>query len=96
MQTPEIIAVVGHVYASAVDRWRSGELDQMELSVIAIEIVGRLLISGYDHPNRDPSAASFWNLTIQHLSAFIPLLHSITPEVSRTLQEQRSSSSGCN
>lgn len=80
--TPEIIAVVGDIYARAVERWRNGELEQMELSIIAIELAGRLLIAGYDHPNRDPTAASFWSLTIDHLAAFMPLLHSITQEVS--------------
>lgn len=81
--TPEIIAVVGDLYARAVERWRDGsELEQMELSLIAIELAGRLLISGYEHPNRDATAASFWSLTIDHLTAFIPLLNSINPEVS--------------
>lgn len=79
---PEIIAVVGDIYARTVERWRNGEIDQMEVSLLAIELLGRLLIAGYEHPNRDATAASFWSLTIEHLAAFIPLLNSITPEVS--------------
>lgn len=82
--TPEIIAVVGDMYARAVETWRGGsDIEQMESSLIAIELAGRLLIAGYEHPNRDATAASFWSLTIDHLAAFIPLLHSINSEVSQ-------------
>lgn len=82
---PEIIAVVGDIYARAVESWRNGgETEQMELSLIAVELAGRLLITGFENPNRDSTAASFWSLTIDHLTAFIPLLHSINPDVSRS------------
>lgn len=85
--TPEIIAVVGDLYAQSVDRWRNGEIAHRALSTLAVELLGRLMIVGYEHPNRDPTAISFWKLSLQHLAAFMPLLSSISPDTPTMFDE---------
>lgn len=88
--TPEIVAVVGHVYAGLVDRWRSSpNAEDMQQSLLAIKLLRRLLISGYEHPNRDSDVVAFWNLSIQQLDFFLQMLGSaagqLPPEISTLL-----------
>ena len=75
--TPEIVHVLGILYATAVETWRSGYSDDTEMlmqqSLLAMKILRRLLISGYEHPNRDTDVIAIWTLTQQHLAAFVQL-----------------------
>lgn len=74
--TPEIVSVVGNAYAALVDRWRpSPNADDMHQSLLAIKLLRRLLISGYEHPNRDADVVSFWNLSFQHLDVFLQMFN---------------------
>ncbi|KAK4626424.1 Importin-11 [Fulvia fulva] len=72
--TPEILAVVGGIYARTVDAWQhKPTAEDMEYGLLAIKALRRLLIFGYEHPNRDADVVSFWTLTLHHLSSFISL-----------------------
>lgn len=74
--TPQILAVVGNVYAQLVRQWQvSPNSDQMNQSLLAIKMLRRLLISGYDFPNRDANVTSFWSLSLQQLDAFLQMLN---------------------
>jgi hypothetical protein len=80
--TPEVIQVVGQQYVEYVRRWqhflnedpsKPGITAALQGSLLCIKILRRLLISGYEHPNRDSDVVSFWGLTIQNLSSFMQL-----------------------
>ncbi|KAK4504389.1 hypothetical protein PRZ48_005305 [Zasmidium cellare] len=74
--TPEIIAVVGNVYADLVERWRPApNTDDMQQSLLAIKLLRRLLISGYEHPIRDSDVVGFWNLSLQQLDTFLQMFN---------------------
>ncbi|SMR41431.1 unnamed protein product [Zymoseptoria tritici ST99CH_1E4] len=86
--TPEIVAVVGERYAAIVERWRNGpNHDDMTQSLLAIKLLRRLLISGYENPNRDSTVASFWTLSLEHLGSFIPLLADTTLQSSQDMHQ---------
>lgn len=69
--------MVGNVYAALVEKWRgSPSVHDMQQSLLAIKLVRRLLISGYDHPNRDADVVSFWNLSLQQLDIFLQMFNS--------------------
>ncbi|USW48997.1 Putative importin-beta domain, armadillo-like helical, exportin-1/Importin-beta [Septoria linicola] len=73
--TPEIVSVVGNVYAQLISSWRSSmDQDSMQQSLLAIKLLRRLLVSGYEHPSRDADVTAFWNLSLEHLAAFLPLV----------------------
>ncbi|EME46887.1 hypothetical protein DOTSEDRAFT_126805 [Dothistroma septosporum NZE10] len=75
--TPEILAVVGGIYARSVETWlQHPTVEDMQRSLLATKALRRLLISGYEHPNRDADVVSFWSLSLQHLRSFMPLLDS--------------------
>jgi len=78
--TPEIVHVLGGLYADTVTFWRKklqeGAVEPdvvsvMRLSLLNVKVLRRLLVSGYEHPNRDNDVVSFWNLAQQQLGALI-------------------------
>lgn len=75
--TPEIVRVLGSLYANVVQSWRSEDCQDRETlmyeSLLALKVLRRLLISGYEHPNRDSEVATLWTLTQEHLGAFMQL-----------------------
>ena len=75
--TPEIVHVLGTLYASLVDSWRSSyspdSVMHMEQSLLAMKVLRRLLVFGYEHPNRDNEVSALWALTQQQLAAFMQL-----------------------
>ncbi|KAM3420367.1 hypothetical protein BST61_g3648 [Cercospora zeina] len=81
--TPEIVSVVGNVYARLVQSWQSTmSLDVMQQSLLAIKLLRRLLVSGYEHPNRDSDVVGFWNLSLEQLGNFLPIITSANPSLS--------------
>ena len=83
--TPEIVHVLGTLYATTVDSWRSnGTQDDevlMRQSLLAMKVLRRLLIAGYEHPNRDNTIVALWSLTQEHLGVFIRLEKAGHPHV---------------
>ena len=75
--TPEIVHVLGTLYATTVSQWQSGTAEDvaplMQQSLLAMKVLRRLLIAGYEHPNRDSDVVAVWNLTQTHLAAFTHL-----------------------
>lgn len=79
--TPELIQVVGSLYATKIRNLLErtdatagahGDLEnELHQSLLAIKLTRRLLISGYEHPNRDQDVVAFWQLTIQNLAALL-------------------------
>ncbi|KAK3696988.1 hypothetical protein LTR37_017695 [Vermiconidia calcicola] len=83
--TPEIVHVLGTLYASCVDSWRSGISDDteplMQQSLLAMKVLRRLLIAGYEHPNRNSEVSTLWQLTQDHFGAFMQLEKAGHPHV---------------
>jgi hypothetical protein len=80
--TPEMVHVIGERYANHVDSWRQLLNNDpndfvveglMKDSLLCIKTLRRLLITGYEHPNRDNDVVAFWKLSIQNLGAFMQL-----------------------
>jgi hypothetical protein len=80
--TPEMVHVIGERYTNYVDSWRQLLNDNpsepvieglMKDSLLCIKTLRRLLITGYEHPNRDNDVVAFWKLSIQNLGAFMQL-----------------------
>ena len=83
--TPEIVHVLGTLYATTVDTWQAGSTQNteplMQQSLLAMKVLRRLLIAGYEHPNRDNAVVALWSLTQEHLGAFIQLEKAGVPHV---------------
>ena len=68
---PEILGVLVRIYSDKVTQWQvfihdgSGDEDRFqdaaEQSLLALRILRRLIIAGYEFPNRDIVVQQFWN-----------------------------------
>ena len=81
--TPEILSVLGMIYVERIKQWQpaleNGQqnaalLDFMGASLLSIKILRRLLIAGYDFPNRNSEVHDFWSLTFNQVDSFITLI----------------------
>ncbi|GAB7347398.1 hypothetical protein MBLNU459_g4324t1 [Dothideomycetes sp. NU459] len=82
--TPEIIRVLGRVYIETVQSWQAvlrGETNDqtalsqgMQTSLLAIKVLRRLFIAGYEFPNRDSDVHEFWQLTSDQVASFINII----------------------
>lgn len=96
--TPEMVHAIGERYANHVDSWRASVDQQpgnpaveaaLKDSLLCIKTLRRLLITGYEHPNRDNDVVAFWKLSIQNLGAFMQLRsNSQLTDTTRTLLEK--------
>ncbi|KAL4810745.1 armadillo-type protein [Aspergillus unguis] len=90
---PEILHVLGNIYVEKVDIWASsleqGNVESpelqglMEQSLIALKILRRLLVAGFEHPNRENDAQQFWLLSHSQFSRLFALI-----DVAGTLFEE--------
>jgi hypothetical protein len=72
--TPEVVAVIGTAYARLFDSWLNNpNLEEMQLTLLAIKLLRRLLVYCNENPNHDQDVISFWSMTMQHLSSLITL-----------------------
>ncbi|KAB8260597.1 armadillo-type protein [Aspergillus pseudonomiae] len=78
---PEIFHLLGSIYVDKVNKWASlleqgvadegALLESLEQSLVSLKVVRRLVIAGYEHPNRHNEVKDFWLLTHSHLSRFL-------------------------
>ncbi|KAL4881269.1 armadillo-type protein [Aspergillus karnatakaensis] len=97
---PEILHVLGGIYVGKVNTWTAaleqgnlgvaGLLETMEQSLVALKVIRRLVVSGFEHPNRDKDASEFWVLTHSQFSRLFTLITgSVTlPEEAQKLVEK--------
>lgn len=93
---PEIFNVLGTIYVNKVQSWQSffrdggddegGALESIETSLLAIKVIRRLLIAGYDFPSRDKNVQEFWTLTRAHLGDFLPYVTSEESPLAEAVQ----------
>ncbi|KAI4741442.1 ARM repeat-containing protein [Aureobasidium sp. EXF-12298] len=79
--TPEIVQVLGQIYLGTVQSWQealsSNVGDQealqqtMQSSLLAIKTLRRLLVAGYEFPNRESDVHQFWQLTYAQVGDFM-------------------------
>ena len=82
--TSEIFRVVAPIYIDKFHSWLSflrhggddegGALQDIEHSLLAIQVVRRLLVAGLDFPNRENDVQRFWTITRDHLGALLPIV----------------------
>lgn len=81
--TPEILGVLGSIYVDKVTQWRqalqsssdgSHLVSLLSESLLSIKTLRRLLISGYEFPNRDTDVCKFWELTLSQVQDFMTLV----------------------
>ncbi|KAF2230261.1 ARM repeat-containing protein [Viridothelium virens] len=79
--TPEIFRVVAPIYIDKLHSWLSflqhggddegGALQDIEHSLLALKVIRRLLIAGYEFPNRENDVQSFWTITRDHFGTLL-------------------------
>ena len=79
--TPEVLHVLGQIYVERVRRWRSflesggddegGAIDDVEQSLLALKVLRRLLIAGYEFPNRNKDVQDFWSSAGAQFTDFV-------------------------
>ncbi|KKY18054.1 putative importin 11 [Phaeomoniella chlamydospora] len=84
--TPELLQVIGGIYIQNVERWTSflkgaGDdegtaLESVENSLLALKVLRRLLISGFEHPNRNSDVEQFWSIAYGHFGQFFEIVTS--------------------
>lgn len=81
---PEVLNVLGTIYVQKVQTWQSffreggndegGALESIENSLLALKILRRLIITGYEFPGREKDVQEFWTLSREHFGNFLPLV----------------------
>ena len=80
----EIFRVVAPIYINKFQSWVSflqaggddegGALNDLEHSLVAFKVVRRLLIAGFEFPNREDDVQRFWTITREHLGNLLPVV----------------------
>ncbi|RAL09966.1 putative importin 11 [Aspergillus homomorphus CBS 101889] len=78
---PEVFHLLGSIYVDKVNTWVSwleqggGDetalMGSLEQSLVSLKVIRRLVIAGFEHPNRDKDVQGFWVLTHSHFSKFL-------------------------
>ncbi len=90
--TPEVFHVLGRLYFEKVQRWRAfiqqggddegGAIEDIEQSQLAIKILRRLVIVGYEFPHRDKDVQEFWSLLRVQWGDFLVLVREAHSQLS--------------
>jgi hypothetical protein len=77
--TPEVLKVLGDVYIGNVQLWQGALLQQpvpeataqrMTISLLALKIMRRLMVCGYEFPNRAAEVIQAWGIFQEHVWTF--------------------------
>ena len=70
---PEICQVLGSLYVGRVNSWmgfiknggedEGGAINDIDLSLLTLRVLRRLVVVGFDHPNRHAEVQEFWAIT---------------------------------
>jgi hypothetical protein len=82
--TPEIVFLLSNIYTQKVNAWygfltsggddEGGAMDAMENSLLAMKILRRLLIFGYQYPNHEKEVQELWGHSQQQFGQFLDLV----------------------
>lgn len=94
---PGVFNVLGTIYVNKVQTWQSffrdggddegGAIESIEHSLIAIKIIRRLLIAGYEFPGREKDVQHFWTLTRTHLGEFFQYVSAENSPLGESVQK---------
>ena len=97
---PEIVQILGQLYVQKVQSWynafssNSGDqatlAQDMQTSLLAIKVLRRLMISGYEFPNRESEVHQLWELTASQVGMFINIISSpavLPPELLQIVEK---------
>ncbi len=89
--------MLGRIYIEIIQRWRSflessgddegGALDDIEHSLLALKVLRRLLIAGYEFPNRHKEIQEFWTITSGQFGDFLSIAMQDPPSISSQVQK---------
>lgn len=81
---PEITQLVSSLYIDKVNTWISflknggddegGALESMDQSLLALRVLRRLIIAGYDFPNRNQEIRNIWEILALHFGEMLSLV----------------------
>jgi hypothetical protein len=81
--TAELVILLSQVYAQRVNQWLSfllgngdgegGATDAMENSLLALKILKRLLLVGYEYPNHNKEVREFWDQSRHQFCQFLDM-----------------------
>ena len=81
---PEVFKILGTIYVNKVKSWINsirnngghgeGVLMELEQSFLILRLMRRLMIAGYEHPNRHAEVQEFWGLITQHFGEIMSLV----------------------
>jgi hypothetical protein len=90
--SPELFHVLANLYVDKVQKWGSflesggddegGALEAIDQSLIVLKVMRRLIIAGFENPNRVPDIPQFWTLTLTHFGNFYSLVKPQPSELS--------------
>lgn len=82
---PDIIKVVGNIYVEHVKVWvaflttggddEGGALESIDISLLALQVLRRLIVSGYSFPNRHTEIRDIWRILVSHFGQMLTLIH---------------------
>lgn len=98
---PEIFHVIGRIYLDKVQQWQAflqnggddegSAFESIEESLLAIKVTRRLLIAGFDLPNRDNDVQEFWRLARTQFEEFLQFATAentpVATDVNRLIQK---------
>lgn len=96
-----MFSVLGTIYVNKVQSWQAffrdggddegGAIENIENSLLALKIIRRLIIAGYDFPAREKDIQEFWELTRTHFGEFLPYVISegspLAPSVQKMIEK---------
>ncbi|OJD16324.1 hypothetical protein AJ78_03493 [Emergomyces pasteurianus Ep9510] len=95
---PEILHVLANIYVDKVNKWgtflevggddEGGALEAFDESLITLKTLRRLIVAGFEHPNRDNDVQHFWTLSFTHVGNFYSLLGRKSPELAPNVVRQ--------
>lgn len=95
--TPEIVFLLSEVYTEKVSYWMAflngngddegGAIDAMENSLLAIKILRRLLIVGYEYPNHDKDVQQLWEHSQHQFGQFLEMISQEPPVLGSPAKE---------
>jgi hypothetical protein len=82
--TPELVFLLGQIYIQKVTFWleflngngddEGGAMDAMENSLMALKIIRRLLLVGYEYPNHDKEVQELWASSQHQFGQFLDMV----------------------
>lgn len=97
--SPEIFQLLGGIYVEKVNTWSAllehNRLDDaslqdlLEQTLMSLKVIRRLVIAGFEHPNRDKDVQGFWTLSHRQFAKFFGFSETITnpPRVSTLIKK---------